>query len=175
MPKTRATNSGSPRQPRPSASPPDRPFWQAKPLAEMNAVEWESLCDGCGRCCMLKIEDEDTGEVHLTRLSCKLLDLGSCRCKDYPNRHAEVPDCLKLDLAKVQSLAWLPHTCAYRALSEGRDLAWWHPLVSGDPETVHQAGISVRDWATPESPAKLRAMERYLIVDWEEIDQVGET
>jgi uncharacterized cysteine cluster protein YcgN (CxxCxxCC family) len=120
------------------------PFWQRKPLAEMTNAEWESLCDGCARCCLNKLEDEDTGEIHWTDVACRLLDGDSCRCRDYPNRQAKVPDCVALTADNVTALSWLPPTCAYRLVGEGRDLYWWHPLVSGDPETVHAAGISVR-------------------------------
>ena len=119
-------------------------FWQTKTLAEMNPQEWESLCDGCARCCLIKLEDEDTSEVHYTNMVCDLLDQDSCRCTDYPNRHQRVADCIDFHAAIVSDLAWLPRSCAYRTLAEGRELAWWHPLVSQDPETVHDAGISVR-------------------------------
>jgi len=120
------------------------PFWRRVPLAEMTNAEWESLCDGCARCCLNKLEDEDTGEIHWTNVACRLLDGDSCRCRDYPHRQAKVPDCVALTPANVTALSWLPPTCAYRLVAEGRDLYWWHPLVSGDPETVHAAGISVR-------------------------------
>ena len=142
----------------------EAPFWKRKTLAEMSQEEWESLCDGCGRCCMLKLEDEDDGQIYLTRLACKMLDLGKCRCKDYENRHTRVPDCLSFDEKMVRELSWLPGSCAYRMINEGRELAWWHPLVSGDPDTVHAAGISVRDWAIAESPAKARALHKYLVL-----------
>lgn len=124
---------------------PDPPFWRRKSLAAMDAAEWESLCDGCGRCCLVKLEDEDTGRIHYTDVGCTLLDGESCRCRDYPGRQAAVPDCVRLTPGVVEALAWLPHTCAYRLLAQGRELYWWHPLVSGDADTVHQAGISVRD------------------------------
>ncbi len=120
------------------------PFWKTKSLTEMNPQEWESLCDGCGLCCLIRFEDEDTGEVVPTRVHCKLFDAVKCTCVDYVNRKAQVPDCIKLTPNNVSSLAWMPKSCAYRRLNEGRDLAWWHPLVSNDPETVHQAGVSVR-------------------------------
>jgi uncharacterized cysteine cluster protein YcgN (CxxCxxCC family) len=139
------------------------PFWQRKTLREMTRREWESLCDGCGLCCMLKIEDEDTGHIYLTRVACKLLDIGHCRCQDYPRRHDSVPDCLKFDPDMVEALKWLPKTCAYRLVSEGKELAWWHPLVSGDRSTVHQAGVSVRDWAVPETDKRVDELFLYIV------------
>ncbi|MEZ5923902.1 MAG: YcgN family cysteine cluster protein [Hyphomicrobiaceae bacterium] len=140
-----------------------RPFWQVKPLAEMTAGEWESLCDGCGRCCTVKLEDEDTGEIHQTRLACKLLDIGSCRCKDYPSRHKKVHDCVALTPENVLSLKWLPRTCAYVLVAEGKPLQWWHHLVSGDPESVHAAGISVREVVRSETRIAEHNYERYII------------
>jgi uncharacterized protein len=122
----------------------DPPFWKAKTLGEMSRAEWESLCDGCGRCCLNKLEDEDTGEFLYTRAACKLLDLRTCRCSDYANRQKKVADCVSLTPENVGSLGWLPRTCAYRLLDEGKSLAWWHPLVSGRAETVTEAGIAVK-------------------------------
>jgi uncharacterized cysteine cluster protein YcgN (CxxCxxCC family) len=141
------------------------PFWRVKSLEEMTRAEWESLCDGCARCCLVKLEDEDTGEVHLTRLACALLDVGTCRCKDYANRHALMPDCISIDPEKVRQIRWLPETCAYRVLAERRDLPWWHPLVSGTRETVHQAGVSVR-WARSEASVSAGSYHRYIIEDY---------
>ena len=120
------------------------PFWQRKGLRDMTAAEWESLCDGCGRCCLSKLEDEETGEVYFTDIGCRLLDGATCRCRDYPNRSAKVEDCVRLTPEVIETVTWLPPSCAYRLIHEGRDLYWWHPLVSGDPETVHAAGVSVR-------------------------------
>ena len=114
------------------------PFWQhARPSSEMTPREWESLCDGCGRCCLNKLSDEDTGQIVFTDVGCRLLDEQTCRCTDYAHRQARVKDCVRLTPRNVRRLAWLPPTCGYRLVAEGRDLYWWHPLVSGDPETVH--------------------------------------
>ena len=106
--------------------------------------EWESLCDGCGRCCLNKLIDEDTNRTVFTDVGCRLLDGDTCRCTDYAHRQAKVKDCVRLTPRNVRRLTWLPPTCGYRLVAEGRDLYWWHPLVSGDPDTVHEAGISVR-------------------------------
>lgn len=120
------------------------PFWQRKTLEEMTQKEWESICDGCGRCCLVKLEDADTGDIAHTTIACRLFDDSTCRCSDYKNRNKIVSDCYVLTPKLVGDLDWLPGTCAYRMLDEGKDLAWWHPLVSGSPQTVHEAGISVR-------------------------------
>jgi uncharacterized cysteine cluster protein YcgN (CxxCxxCC family) len=121
------------------------PFWKRKTLAQMTKREWESLCDGCGKCCVNKLEYEDTGEVVQTDTCCRLLDTHSCQCSDYKNRKKIVPDCIQLTPDVVAGMDWLPRTCAYRLVLQGRDLFWWHKLVSGDPETVHEAGVSARD------------------------------
>ncbi|KAF0227818.1 MAG: hypothetical protein FD175_2524 [Beijerinckiaceae bacterium] len=120
------------------------PFWKSKSLAEMNAAEWESLCDGCGRCCLIKMEDEDTGRYYFTDVACKLFDGDTCRCTDYPNRDAQVPDCVRLTPENSGALGWMPPSCAYRLLAEGKDLPEWHPLISRTPATVEIAGASVR-------------------------------
>ena len=120
-----------------------RPFWEVKQLKEMSGTEWESLCDGCGRCCLVRFEDEVTGEVIPTRVACRLLDTDTCRCTNYVARKRHVPDCIKLTPRNVANLHWMPSTCAYRRIHEGRGLAAWHPLVSGDPLSVVRAGISV--------------------------------
>ena len=129
------------------------PFWERKRLDQMTREEWESLCDGCGKCCLMKMEDEDTGEVIPTNIACRLLDLKSCRCGDYRHRRAHVPDCVRLTAATVERFAWLPTTCAYRLLAEGAPLPDWHPLLTGDPNSVHKAGISVRGWTVSETDA----------------------
>jgi hypothetical protein len=119
------------------------PFWE-KPLSELTSAQWERLCDGCGRCCLVKLEDEDTGAVYHTSVSCRMLDRESCRCSDYKNRREHVPDCVRLTLAKLQQIDWLPPTCAYVLRNQGKPLPPWHPLISGVPETGHRAGVSVR-------------------------------
>jgi hypothetical protein len=123
---------------------PGEPFWKRKRLEEMTTAEWESLCDGCGLCCLVRFEDEDTGEIIPTRVHCKLFDPETCTCTDYANRKRHVPDCIKLTPGNIEALEWMPKSCAYRRLYEGRDLAAWHPLVSGDRDSVHRAGVSVR-------------------------------
>jgi uncharacterized protein len=127
-----------------SSDPARQPFWRTKSLETLSRSEWESLCDGCGRCCLVKLEDEDTAEIHATNIGCTLFDARSCRCVDYANRSSRVPDCVTLTPAAVRALKWLPPTCGYRLVADGKDLPWWHPLVSGDRETVVTAGISVR-------------------------------
>lgn len=143
----------------------DQPFWRRKALSQLSHEEWESLCDGCGQCCLVKLEDEDTGELIHTRLACRLLDIGACRCRDYGNRHSKVPDCAELTPQTVRYLSWLPSTCAYRLVAEGKDLLWWHPLVSGNPETVHEAGASVRSWARSETGIPEDRVVDFLIKD----------
>ena len=120
-----------------------RAFWETKSLSEMTAEEWESLCDGCAQCCLHKVEDEDTGDIYNTNLACKLMDMDTCQCSDYANRKTEVPDCLQLTPENVEEIDWLPPSCAYKRLANGEPLLPWHPLISGSPDTVHDAGISV--------------------------------
>lgn len=140
-------------------------FWDEKTLDEMSPVEWEALCDGCGRCCLVKLEDEDTGEIMTSDVRCRLLDGDTCRCSDYAERKKSVPDCIKLTPRNVKELAWIPVTCAYRRLAEGKGLAWWHPLVSGDPETVVTVGVSVRGRTFDENAIKPDQWENH-IADW---------
>lgn len=142
------------------------PFWKTKRLDQMSRAEWESLCDGCGRCCLHKLIFEDgtaQGQLAFTNVACRLLDLQSCQCSKYPTRRKHVPDCVSLTPAALAEINWLPPSCAYRRLQEGRELLWWHPLVSGDPDTVHSAGISVRGRAISEREAG--PLEHH-IVDW---------
>ncbi len=129
----------------------DEAFWRTKTLDELTSEQWEALCDGCAQCCLLKLEDADTGRIGCTSVTCHLLDLDSCRCTRYPQRHELVRDCIEFDAAAVSGLHWLPDTCAYRLRAEGRELPWWHYLVSGDRETVHRAGMSVRGRAISEA------------------------
>lgn len=136
------------------------PFWKTKSLEEMSAAEWESLCDGCGKCCLSKLEDEDTGDIYWTSVACRLFDPATCRCSDYANRLAKVADCVRLTPGNVRTISWLPSTCAYRLVANGEDLPDWHPLVSGDAGTVHRAGISVRGRITA-SEADLEEPEDY--------------
>lgn len=130
----------------------NRPFWQ-KPLETLDRAEWEALCDGCGQCCMHKVEDEDTGEIFRTNIACKLLDLLDCTCSDYRRRRAKVPDCIRLDRRNLRKFDWLPETCAYRRRARDENLPEWHYLVCGDREAVHRAGISVRGRAISETVA----------------------
>ena len=126
-------------------------FWERKRLKKLTKREWEALCDGCGKCCLNKLEDEETGEVVLTRIACRLLDDDTCRCAHYENRHQFVPECIVLTPDTLSNhMAWLPQTCAYRLVYEGRPLYPWHPLISGRPETVAEAGVSVRGWTLSE-------------------------
>ncbi|WP_439153809.1 YcgN family cysteine cluster protein [Yoonia sp.] len=126
-------------------------FWETKHMEDMNRPEWEALCDGCGKCCLNKLEDEDTGDVALTRVACRLLDDATCLCSNYRDRHQYVKECIVLTPENITDhLYWLPQTCAYRLVYQGEALFDWHPLISGDPETVHRAGVSLRGQTIPE-------------------------
>jgi uncharacterized cysteine cluster protein YcgN (CxxCxxCC family) len=144
-------------------APAELPFWRRKTFSQMTWAEWESLCDGCGRCCLNKLEDAETGEIEFTDVACRLLDLKTGRCTAYAERRRFVPDCIPLSPRRVHRIKWLPLSCAYRRLARGEDLEWWHPLVSGDPESVHRAGISVRGRAVSE--AWTDDLENH-VVDW---------
>ena len=139
-------------------------FWDL-PLADLSRAEWEALCDGCGQCCLHKLEDEDTGEIAHTNVACKLLDTTTARCRDYRNRRAFVPDCLRLTLRIVDKVAWLPRTCAYRLRADGEPLPAWHYLVSGDPQGVVRAGVSVAGRVVSEVDAG--PLEHHVIEDVE--------
>jgi len=127
------------------------PFWKTKSLDELSTDEWESLCDHCGKCCLNKLEDEDTGEIHYTNAVCYLIDMKTCLCSRYSERQKLVPDCLKLSPKMLGRLNWMPKSCAYRLIEEGKDLPDWHPLRSNSSETVHAAGISIRSYAIIEN------------------------
>jgi len=141
----------------------EAPFWERKTLNEMTREEWESLCDGCARCCIVKFEDEDTKEILYTDVVCKLLDIEKCRCTNYSDRSRLVPTCLMLTPDLVKSLKWMPDICAYRLLAEGKPLQWWHPLVSGNQNTVHEAGISVRGNVVSEKFMSEAEIEEHII------------
>lgn len=141
----------------------DTPFWEGSRLEDIPPEQWESLCDGCGKCCLNKYEDEDTGAMHYTNVACRLLDHDTCRCGNYANRAGLVPDCITLTPEHLREPGWLPETCAYRRVAEGRPLPAWHHLRCGDPEAVHRAGASVRGRVVCE-----REVEEPLwhLVDW---------
>ena len=144
---------------------PEKPFWRRKTLSAMTNEEWESLCDGCAKCCLHKLQYDDTGEIDYTNVACRLLDTTSCRCRKYAIRSMLVPDCVQLKPDVVGGLAWLPKTCAYRLVDEGKDLPDWHPLKTGDPQSVHKACMSVRGRVIPEQDAG--PLEHH-VVDWDD-------
>lgn len=149
----------------------EQPFWRRKRLEEMSREEWESLCDGCAKCCLVKLQDEDSGEIRTTDVVCRLLDKTACRCRAYNRRSRLVPNCVTLSPGKLAGLPWMPATCAYRLLFEGRDLPSWHPLVTGDSESVHRAGISVRGRVVSELEVSVDDLEDR-IVDWPDEERV---
>ena len=126
-------------------------FWETKKLMEMTVEEWESLCDGCGKCCLVKLEDEETGEVYFTNVVCNLIDLKTCRCSRYSERCTLVPECIDLKQHDFKEYTWMPETCAYRLLIDGKKLPQWHPLVSGSKESVKEAGVSISHYAIKEA------------------------
>ena len=140
-----------------------KPFWESKTLAEMTQSEWESLCDGCGRCCLNKLEDEDTGEIYFTNVACKLLDIEKCQCSDYVNRQSIMPDCMILGINKPHELEVMPSTCAYRLLYEGRSLPEWHPLLSGSKDSVIEAGMAVAGKVVSEEHIHYEQLPEHLI------------
>lgn len=144
----------------------EQSFWLTKTLAEMSGDEWEALCDSCGQCCLKKFIDEETQEIFYTAVACELLDREACRCRDYKDRHTTVPECIELTPAILETEKWLPETCAYRLIAEGKPLEWWHPLVSGDVETVHAAGISVRGRTIPADQVHPDDLEMYVVGSW---------
>lgn len=155
----------SPTSPLPTSNPDGAPvpFWRRKTLDALSPAEWESLCDGCGRCCLHKLEDEQSGELHYTAVACHLLDREHCRCRDYARRSLRVRDCVVLSADDPELLGKMPNTCAYRLLHEGRDLPPWHPLLSGNSESVHQAGISMRGRCLDECDVPAEALADYVI------------
>ena len=146
----------------PPCPEPEVPYWRRLPLAAMTTEQWEALCDGCGKCCLEKLEDDD-GTIHFTNVACRQLDIDTCRCRRYADRKRVEPQCQQLTSASIARLYWLPASCAYRLLAEGRDLPWWHPLVSGDPDLVHRLGLSARGRAVP--PSRRRRLEHH-VVSW---------
>ena len=140
-----------------------RPFYETKTLSEMSLQEWESLCDGCGKCCVVLLQDADDDSVHRTNVACKLLDLKAVRCSDYANRHARVPGCVKLSPDNIGDLTWMPDTCAYRLLHEGQPLPDWHPLKTGDPKSVERAGVSVKGRLVSETEVDDAELEDHIV------------
>ena len=143
-----------------AVEPGARPFWETKSLEQMSPAEWEALCDGCGKCCLVRLEDEATGDIYLTDVACRLFDARTCRCGDYKGRFEQVEDCLRLTPEVVRTTHWLPRTCAYRLLAEGKPLYDWHPLISGRPESVAEAGMSVVGQTISETRIKPKQWDR---------------
>ena len=141
------------------------PFWKTTPLSDMSPAEWESLCDGCGKCCLVLIEDEDDGSVWETDVACRLFDPQKRKCTDYNNRHTRVPDCVRLTPENAGALAWMPETCAYRRLARGQDLPDWHPLITGDPTTVARAGAVTRKNLASEADIDPEDFESRIVIE----------
>lgn len=139
------------------------PYWMVKTLPEMTQEEWESLCDGCGKCCLQKLEDEDTGDLYYTNIACEYIDHQSCRCTSYETRKSKVESCVKLSLTRLDEFAWLPSSCAYRLLLEGQPLPEWHPLITGRAESVHEAGQSIKHKAVCERDVPEDEWEDHII------------
>ncbi len=139
------------------------PFWETKTLRELTAIEWEALCDGCAKCCVHKLEVEETGAIHYTCVACRMLDVNSCRCTNYENRHELVPDCAVLSVDHPDYFDWMPETCAYRLVHEGKPLPDWHPLITGDPTSIHAHGASARKKLIPEFLADEANLEKYIV------------
>jgi len=140
-------------------------FWETKQLSEMSSEEWESLCDGCAKCCLNKLEDEDTEEIFFTRVACDLVDLESCRCTKYTERTRLVPECIDLTQHDFSEYTWLPATCAYKLLSDGQPLPPWHPLITGNKESIFEAGVAIRSFAIKESQINMDDLEEH-IIEW---------
>jgi len=138
-------------------------FWLGKTLEDFSPAEWEALCDGCGQCCLYKLDDHQNNGVLFTNVACRFLDLDTCQCIAYPTRKSAMPTCVRLTPEKVREIDWLPPTCAYRLIMEGKPLADWHPLISGDPESVHRAGISVQSRAISENQVDMKELDKYVI------------
>lgn len=137
-------------------------FWKKQPLSSLSQEQWESLCDGCAQCCLVKLEDEDSGDIFRTTVSCHLLDTDSCQCRDYEHRFESVSECVQVTLDKPEQFQWMPETCAYRLLYEGKDLMSWHPLVSGSANSVHKAGVSVKAFALSEEYVHPDQIEEFI-------------
>jgi uncharacterized protein len=148
-----------------TSNPIEKPFWEVKSLNEMTPAEWEALCDGCGRCCLHKLEDIDSAEIYYTRVICRFFDLEQGRCTVYTERTHLVPTCLKLDAALITQLKWIPRTCAYRRLAESQGLADWHPLVCGNQRKMQHAGISVNRKVVSEADIDMDRLEDF-VVEW---------
>lgn len=143
----------------------ERPFWESKKLQEMTRPEWESLCDGCGKCCLIKLEDEETNLIHYTRVVCQYLDQQKCRCTVYEKRRKLVPTCVKLQPEELDGLYWMPSTCAYRLLQEGKPLPVWHPLIAGNRKAMIESGNTVTGRVVSEEYVHDEELQEH-IVHW---------